>query len=52
LQWQKACRITLPDDWHVHLRDGELLNAVAPFSENAFWSCTGNAQSLPASLDH
>jgi dihydroorotase len=32
----KKLRITLPDDWHVHLRDGELLNAVAPFSEKHF----------------
>jgi len=32
----KKLRITLPDDWHVHLRDGDLLNAVAPFSERYF----------------
>lgn len=28
--------ITLPDDWHVHLRSGELLKAVLPFSERHF----------------
>jgi dihydroorotase len=25
-----------PDDWHVHLRDGALLQAVAPFTARAF----------------
>jgi dihydroorotase len=31
-------RITLrrPDDWHVHLRDGALLEAVAPFTARQF----------------
>jgi dihydroorotase len=31
-------RLTLrrPDDWHVHLRDGEMLNAVAPFTARQF----------------
>lgn len=28
--------ITLPDDWHVHLRSGELLKAVLPFTEHHF----------------
>ncbi|CAA0818411.1 Dihydroorotase- mitochondrial [Striga hermonthica] len=28
--------ITRPDDWHLHLRDGELLEAVAPHSANCF----------------
>lgn len=28
--------ITLPDDWHVHLRSGELLKAVLPFSARHF----------------
>lgn len=32
----KKLRITLPDDWHVHLRDGKILNAVAPLSEENF----------------
>lgn len=25
-----------PDDWHVHLRDGEMLNTVAPFTARQF----------------
>jgi dihydroorotase len=31
-------RITLrrPDDWHVHLRDGEMLEAVAPYTARQF----------------
>ena len=31
-------RLTIrrPDDWHVHLRDGEMLKAVAPFSARQF----------------
>lgn len=31
-------RLTLrrPDDWHVHLRDGEMLNAVAPWTARQF----------------
>ncbi|MBA3669601.1 MAG: dihydroorotase [Sphingomonas sp.] len=28
--------IRRPDDWHVHLRDGELLEAVAPFTARQF----------------
>ncbi|CAI0429944.1 unnamed protein product [Linum tenue] len=28
--------ITLPDDWHLHLRDGDLLQAVAPHSSSHF----------------
>ncbi|KAL5573526.1 hypothetical protein UlMin_023123 [Ulmus minor] len=28
--------ITQPDDWHLHLRDGDLLKAVAPLSANHF----------------
>ncbi|CAN1844459.1 Dihydroorotase, mitochondrial [Linum perenne] len=28
--------ITLPDDWHLHLRDGELLQAVVPHSSSHF----------------
>lgn len=28
--------ITRPDDWHLHLRDGQALNAVAPFSAKQF----------------
>ena len=31
-------RLTIrrPDDWHVHLRDGEMLQAVAPFTARQF----------------
>ncbi|HET9639531.1 MAG TPA: dihydroorotase [Allosphingosinicella sp.] len=31
-------RLTLrrPDDWHVHLRDGEMLGAVAPYTARQF----------------
>ncbi len=28
--------ITQPDDWHLHLRDDEALNAVAPFTAKQF----------------
>ena len=28
--------IRRPDDWHVHLRDGELLNKVAPYTARQF----------------
>jgi len=28
--------ITQPDDWHLHLRDGEILNSVAPFTAKQF----------------
>ncbi|MDH5749818.1 MAG: dihydroorotase [Rhodospirillales bacterium] len=33
-----STEITLrrPDDWHVHLRDGAMLNAVAPITARAF----------------
>ena len=29
-------RIRKPDDWHVHLRDGEILKSVAPFTAAQF----------------
>jgi len=31
-------RLTIrrPDDWHLHLRDGDMLNAVAPYSARQF----------------
>ena len=31
-------RITIrrPDDWHVHLRDGDMLRAVAPYTARQF----------------
>jgi len=28
--------LTCPDDWHLHLRDGDMLNAVAPASARHF----------------
>ena len=28
--------IRKPDDWHVHLRDGEMLNTVAPYTARQF----------------
>lgn len=28
--------ITQPDDWHLHVRDGETLNSVAPFTAKQF----------------
>jgi dihydroorotase len=28
--------IRRPDDWHVHLRDGEMLKLVAPFTSRQF----------------
>ena len=28
--------LTRPDDWHLHLRDGEMLKAVAPESARDF----------------
>ena len=29
--------IRKPDDWHVHLRDGEMLQRVAPYTARQFW---------------
>ena len=31
-------RLTIrrPDDWHVHLRDGDMLEAVAPYTARQF----------------
>ena len=29
-------KIRKPDDWHVHFRDGEILNSVAPFTAAQF----------------
>ena len=28
--------IRKPDDWHVHLRDGEMLSGVAPYTARQF----------------
>jgi dihydroorotase len=32
----ESITIRRPDDWHVHLRDGEMLRAVAPFTARQF----------------
>jgi len=32
----KSITITHPDDWHLHLRDGDVLNSVAPFTAKQF----------------
>ncbi|MCW8831082.1 MAG: dihydroorotase [Gammaproteobacteria bacterium] len=32
----KQLQITRPDDWHVHLRDNDMLNHVAPFTAQQF----------------
>ncbi|MDH5302274.1 MAG: dihydroorotase [Gammaproteobacteria bacterium] len=32
----QSITLTRPDDWHLHLRDGEALNAVAPFTATQF----------------
>lgn len=33
---KKQLTITQPDDWHLHLRDGDALNSVAPFTAKQF----------------
>lgn len=42
--------ITQPDDWHLHLRDGEALAAVLPHSARQF-ARYHHAQSAPAGND-
>jgi dihydroorotase len=32
----QSITITRPDDWHLHLRDGDILNSVAPFTAKQF----------------
>jgi dihydroorotase len=32
----QSLNIRRPDDWHVHLRDGDMLKAVAPFTARQF----------------
>lgn len=32
----ESITITRPDDWHLHLRDGDILNSVAPFTAKQF----------------
>ena len=33
---ERGINIRRPDDWHVHLRDGEMLSAVLPYTANVF----------------
>ena len=33
---KQTLTIRRPDDWHVHLRDGEMLRAVAPYTARQF----------------
>jgi dihydroorotase len=33
---KSSITITQPDDWHLHLRDGEALNSIAPFTAKQF----------------
>lgn len=33
---QQSLKIRRPDDWHLHLRDGEMLNAVLPYTTRHF----------------
>lgn len=32
----KSIKLALPDDWHLHLRTGEMLHAVLPYTARAF----------------
>ena len=32
----QSITIRRPDDWHVHLRDGDMLRVVAPFTARQF----------------
>lgn len=43
MQSKTELTITRPDDWHLHLRDGEMLRAVLPFSAQLF----GRAMIMP-----
>jgi dihydroorotase len=40
---KKELIIRRPDDWHLHLRDGEMLRAVLPFTAELF----GRAMIMP-----
>jgi dihydroorotase len=33
---REALTIIRPDDWHLHLRDGEMMKAVLPYSSNVY----------------
>ena len=32
----QSLTIRRPDDWHVHLRDGDMLKTVAPYTARQF----------------
>jgi dihydroorotase len=36
METEETLTIRRPDDWHVHLRDGEMLAAVAPYTARQF----------------
>lgn len=36
MQTTDSLTIRRPDDWHVHFRDGDVLNAVLPYTANVF----------------
>ena len=36
MESQARLTIRRPDDWHVHLRDGDMLKAVAPYTARQF----------------
>ncbi|KAL6519947.1 Dihydroorotate dehydrogenase (fumarate) [Orobanche minor] len=44
--------ITRPDDWHLHLRDGELLEAVAPHRFTTLWKSHSHAKSKTSHHHH
>ena len=39
--------IRKPDDWHVHLRDGEMLNGVVPYTARQFARATSCPNLIP-----
>ena len=47
-------RITIrkPDDWHLHVRDGEMLKAVLPYHGEEFRPRHPDAEPHPAGAHH
>ena len=45
-----SLRLTRPDDWHLHLRDGAALRAVLPFTAAGLLSILTLVLSAPESL--
>src|SRR3546814_16110725 len=43
--------IRQPDDWHVHLRDGEMLKAVVPYTARQFARAIVMPNLVPAVTD-